>query len=807
MRDNYCRVCGVFDEYFDENSGIQHNATAKHQYNLILYHYNLNKRTFTSNRDGIFVYAIVESKPLEDCPGQVKEKTDHAKIRIYVKPSQEVKFSFEVKSDIRKEDIYVVGIQLSHPQPQFIMNDHKYRFGDDPHVLQTKSTLQGDVYVTFKAGGIGQYEMPIVFTFHRPSDSKNIIIIREMVINVEENPTTEKFVKSPFTNEEIGKALNFVPSTDHMPYERFFKIPKLLKTLLPEGLDDDALDSLRCSEEMRAQLREILISTRSVIEEGTTEENYVMYFHYLLWWEEIIARINIRKYNMAKVTIECDEEGEYLLEVPGLAEKRPSLLRGDRVFLIPILEDSAESRRHPEILFESIIGSIKEDSIKLMKLDDTFEEYYTPERLFNVKFLTSRIPLERMHHAVQNVFTAKQGCRIFPKPVKYLPKLQPIKKFYNELIRDNEEQRSAVEHIVSKTSGTAPYIVFGPPGTGKTMTIVEAIIQIVVKNPKHRVLVCTDSNMAADHIALMLVRYNKILNINNFLLRANSQNREWCTSLLERLWNTYKNLYEDDPNYITVLVKNFRSDADILRIPNELFYWEKPLQPQAHPDVLSRTSILDMPGGDRAIVFHSVNSREQRMGNAPSYFNEKELMMLQKYIIALTREHSVLAGDIGVIAPYIRQVYKMRDWLKLNNYEDVEIGTVESFQGKEKRVILVSTVRANCRLLDYDAKYGLGFLVDDKRFNVALTRAKAKLIIIGNATCLVRDEKWRKYMNVCKEYDCYIGQETEQMPRTEALLKDVTKTRFAKCLLSEVIEKAMNTKVDKKIKNKKKNKK
>lgn len=56
----------------------------------------------------------------------------------------------------------------------------------------------------------------------------------------------------------------------------------------------------------------------------------------------------------------------------------------------------------------------------------------------------------------------------------------------------------------------------------------------------------------------------------------------------------------------------------------------------------------------------------------------------------------------------------MRDWLRLNNYEDVEIGTVESFQGKEKRVILVSTVRANCRLLDYDAKYGLGFLVDDK---------------------------------------------------------------------------------------------
>lgn len=43
MRDNYCKVCGVYDDYYDENSDVQHNASAKHQYNLILYHYKLNK--------------------------------------------------------------------------------------------------------------------------------------------------------------------------------------------------------------------------------------------------------------------------------------------------------------------------------------------------------------------------------------------------------------------------------------------------------------------------------------------------------------------------------------------------------------------------------------------------------------------------------------------------------------------------------------------------------------------------------------------------------------------------------------------
>lgn len=61
-------------------------------------------------------------------------------------------------------------------------------------------------------------------------------------------------------------------------------------------------------------------------------------------------------------------------------------------------------------------------------------------------------------------------------------------------------------------------------------------------------------------------------------------------------------------------------------------------------------------------------------------------------------------------------------------------------------------------------------------------------------------------MDVCKEYNCYFGYETEQLPRTSALLKEVTKTRFARCLLSEAIEEAMKKK-EENTKPKKKNKK
>ncbi|KAI5643204.1 AAA domain-containing protein [Phthorimaea operculella] len=886
-----CEYCGIVDDCYDEGSQEAHKAAPKHKSNMILANYKEEKHKYIKNKDGLLIYCIAENL---DEPLMNKEKCDKQKTWIHAKPKQNVKFTFLISNDLKSDNILIVGIQLAHPQPQFQMNNHGYIFGEDTHTLKSKTSIENEVSVSFMADDIGQYEMPIMFTFHRPSNNKDIIFVREMVVMVEEVTKKLEMVKTPFKDMEqkIGKAKEFIQSTDGTPYEKSYKIPKNLKTLFPINLNEDLLEKLNLGQEMKNELRQILISARAIFDEGITEENYRMYFHHLLWWEEIIARINLRKYNMVDVKLEMAMDNTYWLEVPGLAEKRPSLLRGDRVFLRP--------KRNPNVLFESIIIFIKENKIQLGKLDERFADFCDPEEMFYVRFLMCRVPVERMHAAIDRVITAGQAGRIFPKPAKKLPKVQPIKKFYNTLVKENDEQRSAVEHIVSKTSDKAPYIVFGPPGTGKTMTIVEAIIQIVVKNPKHRVLVCTDSNMAADHIALMLLKYNKELKINRFILRANSENREWSImppelipvsngmsretfrslnndylsmyrivvttllhsakygsdssqskcklsmthlfideaaqalepaalvpisgllaptgqlvlagdpkqlgpvcisreaankglgiSLLERLYTTYTGMYDNDPKYITTLVQNYRSDADILKIPNELFYSEKPLQPRAKPDPLSKVSILGEPGGERAVVFHSLNSREQRMGNAPSYFNEKELAMVQRYTKALIEEHGVAHNDIGIISPYIRQVYKIRDWLTQNEYKAVEVGTVESFQGKEKRAILVSTVRANCRLLDYDAKYRLGFLVDDKRFNVALTRAKAKLIIIGNATCLVKDKKWRCYMDLCKDTDCYFGQETEQLERTARVLTEVARTRFDRCRLTEALEPAL----------------
>lgn len=86
-----------------------------------------------------------------------------------------------------------------------------------------------------------------------------------------------------------------------------------------------------------------------------------------------------------------------------------------------------------------------------------------------------------------------------------------------------------------------------------------------------------------------------------------------------------------------------------------------------------------------------------------------------------------------------------------------KVGSVEEFQGQERKVIILSTVRSANNFVTEDIKHALGFVASPRRLNVAITRARALLIILGNPELLSQDPYWRSVLIYCLEKECYTG--------------------------------------------------
>ena len=137
-----------------------------------------------------------------------------------------------------------------------------------------------------------------------------------------------------------------------------------------------------------------------------------------------------------------------------------------------------------------------------------------------------------------------------------------------------------------------------------------------------------------------------------------------------------------------------------------------------------------------------------------------------------------------MIAPYRRQVQKLRQKLRADGLGEVMVGSTEEFQGQERRVIIVSTVRSTPQYVNTDKQYKLGFLQNPKRFNVAITRwgsfhvnnhfitgffrPKALLIVVGNPHILSQDQCWKPLLDFSVRKGCYKG--CSYSPETEDVM-------------------------------------
>jgi superfamily I DNA and/or RNA helicase len=122
--------------------------------------------------------------------------------------------------------------------------------------------------------------------------------------------------------------------------------------------------------------------------------------------------------------------------------------------------------------------------------------------------------------------------------------------------------------------------------------------------------------------------------------------------------------------------------------------------------------------------------------------NEGEVVVVRSHLERL-KEAGVKEEEIGILAPYNAQVSLLRDWLR-EDFPKVEIGTVDGFQGREKECIILTLVRSN-------ARREVGFLADDRRLNVAITRAKRQVCVVCDCESVSSHGFIKDLVDYCEE--------------------------------------------------------
>ena len=197
------------------------------------------------------------------------------------------------------------------------------------------------------------------------------------------------------------------------------------------------------------------------------------------------------------------------------------------------------------------------------------------------------------------------------------------------------------------------------------------------------------------------------------------------------------------PDAVTLLTTQYRMNEDIMRFSSEWFYHGKV---ESAPDVRHR-SVLDYDIPMLWIDTADMSCREEFVGESYGRINKTEarltLAALQLYFDKVGRERILSERiDVGIISPYRAQVQFLRHLIKADPWFKpyrhlITVNTVDGFQGQERDIILISLVRAN-------DEGQIGFLRDLRRMNVAMTRARMKLIILGDAPTMTRHPFYKR---------------------------------------------------------------
>ncbi|NXA61551.1 ZGRF1 protein, partial [Mohoua ochrocephala] len=213
-----------------------------------------------------------------------------------------------------------------------------------------------------------------------------------------------------------------------------------------------------------------------------------------------------------------------------------------------------------------------------------------------------------------------------------------------------------------------------------------------------------------------------------------------------------------------LLRTQYRCHPALSAIANELFYEGNLIDGISQED---RTPLLEwLP----TLCFYSVHGMEQ-IERDNSFYNMAEAHFTVKLIQSLIAS-GIEGAAIGVITLYKSQMYKIQNLLsgvhsKAFEVKPVQVSTVDAFQGAEREIIVLSCVRTR----------QFGFIDSERRMNVALTRAKRHLLIVGSLACLSRNKLWGGVIHHCKGWENGLQHASQCEQQLNDILKSYLENR------------------------------
>ncbi|KAG9333767.1 hypothetical protein JZ751_010210 [Albula glossodonta] len=708
-----------------------------------------NRSTFISDKEGIKITSDHDTS----------ENISDGKIKFDVERTREIYVVKIFVCNTGTQALYFCYYTALHWMRCFSLFDEKKVTRVNPLLLHPGEKYE--VQVRFRAQYFGSFPATLAFEFKHNFSAKStrFHIVRYVEAMCGTSVALELAPTCPYKPTRVIRQMVMVsqveegePPESHVVH-RLERVLPLDKYKYPPYLKDLPMFLKGYSFRNSAELQ----SMKSRLECPLSFQNYAKRFQLLLHLEEIQMEFDIKKYDMHNAPM-----------VPGVAENRPSVLRGDHILV------SRVGDTEPVTKYKGYVHRVELESVLLgfsQKLLDSFIDNMT----FNVEFTINRYPMMLQHRAVALAVQNHLEEVLFPTGCRGGNLPLPSLRLFDRKLEQNPEQCTAVQRIVVGTSKPAPYLVFGPPGTGKTVTIVEAVKQVHKANPSAHILACAPSNSAADLLcerillngiqgccnwneregAFVFPSKQTLMEYKVLVTTVVTAGRLVCGGLPR---DHFTHIFVDEAGHAVepeciiglsgllqgetgqlVLAGDPQQLGPILRSPlaiehglglsllerlmkhNRLYkkdgetglydnrFVTKLLRNYSSDSALHLLMSARVSTGGFPVIFHGVAGKDERESNSPSFFNRNEIdIIVQKIRKAITSVD--------------------KDLKSLKGIDQLKVGSVEEFQGQER-----------------------------KRFNVALTRAKALLIVVGNPLILNQDPTWGKFIKYCTEETGYKG--------------------------------------------------